>query len=335
MTERSARTPGAAGTAPESPPEVPTGTPALSEDAADVSGSTPEVSGDAAEVAGSTPEGRRVLRLLWDPPGPPARGPRPKLTLPAIVTAGIELAAAEGLDALSMRKVAQRLEAGVMSLYTYVPGRSELVELMIDHAYGELAKADPALPWRDQLLMLANQHVELFRRHPWILDTSLWRLPMGPNVLDAEEELYRALAASGLTPVQITGVKNLILWHVHGVAWTDIQDREEARRTGVSTEAYWESRNSFWYTYFEPARFPTMSWIHENGGFDDALVQNFDFTFHRVLDGIELLVASPPPRENGSGDSGNSRDSGGSCATADPGSSGDSGGSRATADPGS
>jgi AcrR family transcriptional regulator len=275
-------------------------------------GGMTEPSGGTPDASGGTPEGRRVLQLLWDPPGPPARGPRPKLTLPAIVSAGIELAGSEGLDALSMRKVAQRLNAGVMSLYTYVPGRSELVELMINHAYGELAKADPALPWRDQLLFLANQHVDLFRRHPWILDTSLWRLPMGPNVLDAEEELYRALAASGLTPAQITGVKNLILWHVHGVAWTDIQDREEARRTGVSTEAYWESRNSFWYTYFEPARFPTMSWIHENGGFDDALVQNFDFTFHRVLDGIELLVASSPPRAAGEPSA--------SCSTSDPGS---------------
>ena len=238
-----------------------------------------------------TAEGERMLRLLWDPPGPPSRGPRPKITLDQIVTTGVRLADADGLDVLSMRKVAAELGVGVMSLYTYVPGRSELVELMIDHAYGELEKADPDTGWRIQVEALARQNWELFRRHPWILDTSLWRLPMGPNVLDAEEELYRAIAASGLPARQIAGVKNLIVWHVHGVARTDVQDREVARRTGVSTEAYWESRNSFWFTYFEPERFPTMSRIYEAGGYDDELfAQGFDFAFERILDGIQQLV---------------------------------------------
>jgi AcrR family transcriptional regulator len=247
---------------------------------------------DGAEVAeemGGTPEGRRVLKLLWDPPGPPSRGPRPRIALAGIVEAGIEVAAAEGLVALSMRKVATKLGVRVMSLYTYVPGRSELVELMIDHAYGELAKADPETRWRKQLAFLATQHSDLLRRHPWILETTVFRMPMGPNVLDAEEELYRVLKASGLSPAQIFGVRNLIAWHVHGVARTAVQDQEVTRRTGVSNEAYWESRNSFWSTYFEPDRFPTMTWIYEKGGFDGPESQD-DFAFERVLDGIQMLA---------------------------------------------
>jgi AcrR family transcriptional regulator len=236
-----------------------------------------------------TPEGQRVLRLLWDPPGPPGRGPRPRITLAEIVEAGIAIVAAEGLDALSMRKVATSLSVGVMSLYTYVPGRSELVELMIDHAYADVAKADPDAHWRRQLAFLAEQHRELFSRHPWILETTVWRLPMGPNVLDAEEEMYRALRASGLSPEQIYGVRNLIAWHIQGIARTAMQDQEITRRTGVTNEAYWESRNSFWVTYFEPERFPTMSWIHEHGGFDGPEPAD-DFAFERVLDGIQTLV---------------------------------------------
>lgn len=237
-----------------------------------------------------TPEGRRMLRLLWDPPGPPSRGPRPKISREQIVGTGIELAAAEGIDALSMRKVAGKLGVGVMSLYTYVPGKAELVELMVDHAFGELEPADRTADWRDQVRFLAHQHLALFRRHAWILETSLWRLPMGPNVLDSEEEWYRALATSGLSAAEVFGVKNLILWHLHGMARTDAQDAEEARRTGVSTEAYWESRNSFWVTYFEPSRYPTMSWIYEHGGFDDPLSEDVEFHLDRVLDGIQQLV---------------------------------------------
>ena len=237
-----------------------------------------------------TPEGRQMLQLLWDPPGPPSRGPRPKISREQIVAAGIELAAADGIESLSMRKVAGALGVGVMSLYTYVPGKAELVELMIDHVFGEQSKADQATGWRDQVRFLAQQHLALFRRHAWMLGTSLWRLPMGPNVLDSEEELYRALAVSGLPAAEVFGVKNLILWHLHGMARTDVQDAEVARRTGVSTEAYWESRNSFWVTYFEPARYPTMTWIYEHGGFDDPLSEDVDFHLDRVLDGIQLLV---------------------------------------------
>jgi Tetracyclin repressor-like, C-terminal domain len=108
-------------------------------------------------------------------------------------------------------------------------------------------------------------------------------------VLDAEEEMYRALRASGLSPEQIYGVRNLIAWHIQGIARTAMQDQEITRRTGVTNEAYWESRNSFWVTYFEPERFPTMSWIHEHGGFDGPEPADA-FAFERVLDGIQTLV---------------------------------------------
>ena len=72
----------------------------------------------------------------------PVRGPKPRISLPDVVAAGVAIADAGGLAALSMRKVAGRLGVGPMSLYTYVPGRSELVELMIDHVYGEHALPD-------------------------------------------------------------------------------------------------------------------------------------------------------------------------------------------------
>ncbi len=243
------------------------------------------------ETMAGTPEGQRMLKLLWDPPGPPSRGPRPKIALDQIVETGIRLAGTDGLDKVSMRRVSTELGVGVMSLYTYVPGKAELVELMIDRAYGELKKADPDTPWRSQVEFLARQTLELFHRHPWILETSLWRLPMSPNVLDAEEEMYRAIRTAGLQANQILGAKNLISWHVHGVARTSLQDTELTRRTGVSTEAYWESRNSFWNTYFEPERYPIMSWIYEQGGFDDEdLFVGFDFAIERILDGIQQLA---------------------------------------------
>ena len=96
-----------------------------------------ETAEELGDTHPGTPEGRRVVELLWAPPQqPPVRGPRPRISLADIVAAGVAIADADGLAALSMRKVASRLGVGPMSLYTYVPGRSELVELMIDHVYG-------------------------------------------------------------------------------------------------------------------------------------------------------------------------------------------------------
>ena len=112
-----------------------------------------------------TPEGRRAVELLWDPPAPaPSRGPRPKTSLAEVVDAGVAIADAEGLEALSMRKVASRLGIGAMSLYTYVPGRSELIELMIDRVYADHALPDPGLGWRARLEQWIQRDLADLRR---------------------------------------------------------------------------------------------------------------------------------------------------------------------------
>lgn len=245
-----------------------------------------------ADWGEGTPEGRRVIELLWDPPAPPAngRGPRPKISLDQIVQAGMEIADAEGLGALSMRKVASHLGVGAMSLYTYVPGRSELVELMIDRAYGQQALPDRSLGWRAQVERHSRGVWALYQAHPWLLDHNLSRLPVGPNVLDSEEALYAAIAAGGVPPTRIVAIANVITWHVFGMARAQISDAEEARHTGVSAEAYWMARNSFWVTYFDMNRYPTMSAIWDAGGFDDPDTADFDRMLTSLLDAIELLI---------------------------------------------
>jgi AcrR family transcriptional regulator len=82
------------------------------------------------------------MQLLWGTREPPTRGPKPGLELGAIVAAATTLADAQGLGELSMRKVAQELAVGTMSLYRYVPGKAELLDLMLDAAYGEMLQAE-------------------------------------------------------------------------------------------------------------------------------------------------------------------------------------------------
>lgn len=245
-----------------------------------------------------TPEGRRVVELLWAPTQqPPGRGPKPRLTLADVVAAGVAIADAEGLPALSMRKVASRLGVGAMSLYTYVPGRSELVELMIDRVYGEHHLPDPKLPWRQRVEQWARETWRIYSTHPWLLDYNMARLPIGPNVLDVSESLYAALRDAEFAGAENVAISNLIQWQLLGAARSMISDADEARHTGVSAEAYWNSRASFWDTYFDWNRYPTMAAIWEAGGFDDPAGWDFERMLDRVLTGIEQLATVNAERE--------------------------------------
>ena len=99
----------------------------------------------------------RSLELLWGARRTPTRGPKPGLSVERIVYAAIELADAEGLAALSMRRVAERLGVGTMSLYTYVPGKAELLDVMVDTVYGELSTQDgDEADWRARVEQVAR-----------------------------------------------------------------------------------------------------------------------------------------------------------------------------------
>lgn len=256
---------------------------------AEVDTTGPPRLGEHATEEDGTPEGRRIIELLWAGPPAATRGPKARVSLNDIVQAGVAQADAEGLESLSMRRVAARLSVGVMSLYTHVPGRSELLELMIDHVYGEHALPDPTARWRDRIEFLMRERWQLLSRHPWLLDYNMNRLPLGPHVLDVEEALYAAVAAMGLRGTDVVAVTNQILWQVTGAARAQIGDAAEERHTGTSTEAYWISRLSFWVTHFDAERFPIMADIWERGGFDDEAGYDADRGVSRLLDALELL----------------------------------------------
>jgi AcrR family transcriptional regulator len=112
----------------------------------------------------------------------------------AIAAAAIALADAEGLDAVSMRRVAAALRAGPASLYRYVNGRDELVELMFDMATGAADRTRRRSgDWRTDLLTLAHELRGVYRRHPWMLDVPPGSVPPGPNAVDRLEQALAAL----------------------------------------------------------------------------------------------------------------------------------------------
>jgi AcrR family transcriptional regulator len=235
------------------------------------------------------PDVTRRLALLWDPPAPPTRGRKARLTLDEVVTAGIAVAQEVGLDALSMRRVAARLDMGAMSLYTYVPGRTELVDLMIDRAFGELDLPPAGTPWRTGLAHYAREVWDLYQRHPWILQTNQWRLPLAPHVLDSQEAGLRTLVDTGLPAEQVVEILALVDAFVRGLARAAVAEAVEKDTSGMSSDEYWTSMSSFWADWFDVERYPVMTRIWEAGGFDTP-ADPFDASLDRLLDGVEMTI---------------------------------------------
>src|SRR5690349_5465653 len=126
-----------------------------------------------------------VLELLWGTDRRPTRGPKPTLTRAAIVTTAVELADADGLAALSMQRLADRLGYAKMSLYRHLPGKAELTALMVEEALSGLPALDTAgsPQWRTGLRSWALLTFERYRRHPWVMELLAGARPIGPNEL--------------------------------------------------------------------------------------------------------------------------------------------------------
>jgi AcrR family transcriptional regulator len=123
------------------------------------------------------------IELAWGLRETGSRGPKRGLTLTAIVEAGIAVAVAEGIESVSMARVARELGVGTMSLYRYVNSKDELLTLMVDTGLGP-PPADlraGASGWREGLTRWAHSVRAAYRGHPWSLKVPITAPPLGPN----------------------------------------------------------------------------------------------------------------------------------------------------------
>jgi AcrR family transcriptional regulator len=235
----------------------------------------------------------RGLELLWGVREPPRRGPRPKLAVRDVVRAAVELADAEGLAALSMRRVGDRLGVAAMSVYTYVPGRTELVDLMVDEVYGELSP--PAgRTWRKALDAVARANHALCLRHPWLLEVVAGRPALGPNAMAKYESELRAIDGAGLSDVEMDSVLTLLAGHVHASAYGAVEAARAVRSSGVTDQEWWEARAPILERVFDPERFPLAVRVGSVAGAAHQSAYDpehaFEFGLSRILDGVQALV---------------------------------------------
>ncbi|WP_225725957.1 MULTISPECIES: TetR/AcrR family transcriptional regulator [unclassified Nocardia] len=181
---------------------------------------------------------------IWMRPEQPERsgpGRRPGYSRARITAAAIAVADQDGLDAVTMRRVAAELGAGAMSLYRYVTGRDDLFDLMIDAVLGEIdLPPAPSGDWRADLTLVAERSRAVGLRHPWQLALANRRPTLGPNSLRVQEFLWSALDGFGLDIDEIASLAGMLGDYVHSAVHREIGWLDEARRTGMDI-AQWMS----------------------------------------------------------------------------------------------
>ncbi|TWD79166.1 TetR family transcriptional regulator [Kribbella amoyensis] len=244
------------------------------------------------------PDQARSLALLWGSHSKPGRS---GLTVRAIVDQAVDLADADGLEAVSMRQVAERLQAGTMSLYTHVPGKGELTALMFDRVYGDLyADVDEPVRrpggWRGSLEFVARRNWDVLMAHPWIHDVPTIRTALGPNIALKYEAELRPLDRLGLTDVEMDSALTLVLTHVGGTARMAAEQLRTQRESGLSDEEWWVQTGPLLDRHLAgmAERFPVAGRVGRSAGqehqaeFDSSHALRFGLD--RILDGIALLV---------------------------------------------
>ncbi|PSK90185.1 TetR family transcriptional regulator [Murinocardiopsis flavida] len=247
----------------------------------------------------------RAMALLWRTAGAEERtgpGPKPGLSVDGILDAAIAVADADGMAALSMRTVGERLGRTAMALYTYVPGKSELIDLMYDHCMAELpTHYDLAEGWRPALTSWAGDVCAFYVRHPWMLQVSQVRPVLGPNEYTELETLTRIVVSTGLHPVKLRRIVGTLPHFVRGAAQSIAESRHAAEATGVSEEDWWYSRSALLtetaHDFAE--RFPLLCRLQAEGAEehpDDGMLyqerearENFAVGLGVLCDGIEAL----------------------------------------------
>ena len=261
--------------------------------------------GDEVQGAGTpgSPPLPPGLDLLWGRRGRGQRGPKPGLSVNAIVAAAVQLADAEGLEAVSMARVAEQLGFTTMSLYRHVGSKEELLQLMWNaSAQGAEDLVLAGDGWRERLRTWATIQREMMDRHPWITQMPMAAPPMAPNSLTFVERGLEAMDDSGLPDADKLRVIGLI----SSYALSEARMAHDAARAARAAAAAGGDQAPVWtfeallrevadeQTY---PRLHRLAWSESIGdnptGWNEE--EEFRFGLDRILDGIEVLIRKAQP----------------------------------------
>lgn len=239
----------------------------------------------------------RYLQLMWDREPPGRRGPRPTMSIRQIGEAGVAIADAEGLAAVSMKRVAESLGFTTMSLYRYVDSKEQLAAVMYDVALGPADLAYGRKGWRARMSLWAKGIAERRLAHPWTLDLAQPAPPLTPNLLAWTEA---GLAALERTP--LTGQQKLsALLAVDGWAAQHVRQSWQMGFLGeLEPDGPQAAYPRHIVTLVDADRFPHLAAASRDAFGEDSedfFVQEFAYGLELLLDGIAVRVAGTSTRD--------------------------------------
>jgi AcrR family transcriptional regulator len=238
----------------------------------------------------------RVLELLWGTSERPGRrGPRPGLSVGTIVRSAIAIADRDGLEAVTMRRLADSLGVRPMALYTYVPGKSELLDLMLDTVYREMSRsAWPGDGWRERLVAVARDNRALFEAHPWAAAISTSRPPLGPGLMAKYEHELSALENAGLDDIEMDAALTFLLDFVRSCALAAHDAGATRQGTGMTDEEWWAANAPLLARIIDEDAYPTAARVGAAAGAAHGGAYSpdhaWEFGLARLLDGLGVLI---------------------------------------------
>jgi AcrR family transcriptional regulator len=218
------------------------------------------------------------------------RPAKPPLSVDAVIQAGLRVLRAEGLEAVSMRRVAAELDTGPASLYVYVRNRQDLLNQMFDGVAGEIDVTDDPDPkrWREQLEALLTAVRDAMDRYPGIARVPLANIPTGPNAMRVANHLLGILRAGRVDDRSAAWFVDVVSLYVNAAAFErSIYVAEGAEEAAVQEEVH-ET-----FTQIDRDRYPNMAALmpHLTSGDGD---ERFAFGLRLMING---LLNTEPPRE--------------------------------------
>jgi Transcriptional regulator len=251
---------------------------------------------DEVEVLNSLPHG---VALAWGLVKAPQRGPKRELSLDQIVAAAVELADKEGLQAVSMSRVAAALGFTAMSLYRYVQSKDDLL-LLMQEAVCKFPdySAEERTDWREGLRQYVRSCTHVFVKHPWYADIPVSGVPLTPNNLLIVDLALRPMRNLPLNDYEKMSTVLLLSSYARSTGLIQ-RDMERAIQGGASPGEF----SGFDYTkalklLVKKERYPDLQPIVASGVYteenaaDNPIGNDFDFGLERILDGIEHYLAS-------------------------------------------
>lgn len=224
--------------------------------------------------------------LVWERPEPPNRPVPAPLSRERIVRAAIQLADADGLDAVSLRKVATALDVRPMRLYGYIAGKEELLDLMVDAAHAEIRPVGDG--WREVLRSLAEATRQAAHEHEWLADLLGGRPQLGPHALACGEAVMAAL--DDVDVDDIMPVVAAVNAYVIGAVRREIAERRAERATGMDEKRWQASLGPYLERTFATGRFPALATVVHDAAHLDA-DHTFRIGLDCMLDGIEARIS--------------------------------------------